>query len=500
MRKLFGPVLRLHVERKREYSKLELGAWSSTRCHVMLFIRDLSENPAIAHYPTELVLGDFIEGLSEYTNPFHLSREEQKMRINDAVARLNDKSCTRFYDCLYIRKYDRLGWISHIAEGDEDAAIAFLITLLPNLNSITISDIRAYPGRLVRIVSNIAAAQRETPNSPHPLKKLTRVHFERIARSFGDWYGLLGSFRKLRSVQVISGEKIVVTGEEEDDYEDDEEDEVDDEDEDEADDEERDQDEKENEDESADGKRTKTNAGHKIQDCEDASKHEGKPEYEAVESGGNITRLRFENSCISAKSFFRILNGINALRYFNYGHNVLGSDYGTPPEWEPAGILRSLLLHAGHSLVSLNLTGIKGSWNLRVGDDLDFGNSPRYFKVLKELCVQDGIFVEMDFVPWFQKESGGPNEIFSRNVHRMADILPPSLERLTLFPSFDDSKRLGVALETFPELKESRLPRLTYIRLADGLHIDESVKLACMRVGTSVVQPDIRLWDIQRLN
>ncbi len=505
VRLLFGPVLRLHMERKREYSKLIIGIGIGigipTRDHVAMFIRDLCGNPAIAHYPTELVLGDYVRGLWECTRRYHPSSVEQKMGIMDAIDQFTDKSSTEFDNFPYIKKSDEQDWKSDIAGGDEGAAVAFLITLLPNLNSITISGIKRYPGHLVRVVSKIAAAQRETPNSFHPLKKLTRVHFERMTRSYGDCYGLLISFRKLRSVRILSGEKIVSTSEEEDDYEDDDDDEEEDndDDDDEADDEDRDQDEDEDEDESEDVNRTKTNDGNKNQDCEDESKHEGKPKFEAIESGGNITRVRFENSSIGAKSFFEILKGINALRHFSYSYNVHSIDDGTP-EWEPAGILRSLLLYAGHSLVTLSLIGDKGSWNLRVGDDPNFANSPRHFKVLKELCVQDGIFVKVDIFPWSHKESGGPNEMFSWNVHRMVDILPPSLERLTLFPSFQDSRHLCAAIEAFPELKESRLPRLTDIRLATFLHIDESVKLACMRVGTSVIQSDIRLSDIQRLD
>lgn len=40
----------------------------------------------------------------------------------------------------------------------------------------------------------------------------------------------------------------------------------------------------------------------------------------------------------------------------------------------------------------------------------------------------------------------------------------------------------------FPKSKEHRLPRLKCIKLGCGLRLDESVKVACEKVGTSLVE------------
>ncbi len=233
-----------------------------------------------------------------------------------------------------------------------------------------------------------------------------------------------------------------------------------------------------------------TNVGTVSDDGEDEDKDEDEYEYEIVESGGGITCLNFKDSAIDVQSFNKILRGTKALQKFgyNFNHHTSVRAYIT---WEPAAILRSLLFYAGHSLVGLDLTGPKGSWNVCVGDSPYLTNSPRHFQVLKWLYVQDDIFFEEKEVlehplsahnPW-----GAARRTTGRN-YRMVDILPASLEELTLFPSFDHRDHLRMAFEGFPELKGTRLPRLKSITLVGGLQLDQIVKRACKKVGTRVVE------------
>ena len=77
----------------------------------------------------------------------------------------------------------------------------------------------------------------------------------------------------------------------------------------------------------------------------------------------------------------------------------------------------------------------------------------------------------------------------------MVDILPASLEELTLFPSFDHRDHLKRAFEGFPELKDTRLPRLKGITLAGGLQLDQALKQACKKVGTTVVESSYEAWS-----
>lgn len=58
----------------------------------------------------------------------------------------------------------------------------------------------------------------------------------------------------------------------------------------------------------------------------------------------------------------------------------------------------------------------------------------------------------------------------------------------TLPPSFDNGDQITDAVRGFPNLEEHRLPRLKDIKLGGGLRLNESVKVACEEVGTSVVE------------
>ena len=105
-----------------------------------------------------------------------------------------------------------------------------------------------------------------------------------------------------------------------------------------------------------------------------------------------------------------------------------------------------------------------------------------HFKVLKELYVQDGIFAE--------DRNGQESSMSTKKSrwihHRMVGLLPRSLEQLTLFHSFDDNCQTMKAFHGFAEMKESILPRLNAITLKQGLKVDEGIKLACQKVGTTV--------------
>lgn len=255
-----------------------------------------------------------------------------------------------------------------------------------------------------------------------------------------------------------------------------------DEDDNESDDEEEEEEEEEDdwEDTEDDGNDTNLDRDH-----EDGNEEEY--EYKkVVESGGDITRMSFRDSTIDAQSFDMVLRGIKALRHFEYNYS-LHIDVGV--EWQPGAIFRSLLFYAGHSLVSLDLTGPKGSWEVCVGDSPYFANSPRHFQVLKRMYVQEGMFAEKVDVlkpPKFANKPRWSTKRASLRKHRMVDILPTSLERLKFCPPFNCRDQIVGAFEGFSELKESRLPQLKEIAFASRFRLDEGMKLVCKKVGTSV--------------
>ncbi|CAD6592744.1 MAG: hypothetical protein ASARMPREDX12_006427 [Alectoria sarmentosa] len=424
-----------------------------------MLLRDVLESPAIAYYPTSVVIGDCVDKMCDWPDWYKERREEGKTEISDAIAQCTDMLSARLDGCPYIRKSNTKDWKLEICAGNEYTAFAFLVTLFPNLESITISDTSSCLDRLVEIVSRIAAAHRKFPESFHPLEKLTTLRLERCSEIFEAWFDHLKPFTELQSLRVLAGKMVLG-------YECDWGNEVESESESESDDE--DEDESDNADEE--GLEDENGKANK-DDGQDEDESEDEYEYNIIESGGGITCLSFEDSAIDAQSFDSVLRGTKALRSFNYNY-AFRLFTNTTLQWEPAAILRILLLYAGHSLVSLDLTGAKGSWDICVGDSPYFINSLRHFQVLNRLCVQDGIFVQ------------SPDS----TLYRMVDILPASLEELTLFPSFDVGDVMKRVFEDFLELKDKRLPRLKNITLEGGLQLDESVKLACKKVDTCVVE------------
>lgn len=512
IRLLFGPVLQLHMERKIKYSKTELGcSQTQTRFpHAIMLLRDVLESPAVALYPRTVVIGDCVNVSDNYWPdrvPAH--RQEAILEIKDAIARCTELLSAHVDACPYIPMSDKLGWKGEICNGNEFTALAFLIMLFPNLKSITISDVRFYLGRVSDAVKNIAAAQQDLRESIHPLQKLTTVRLERSSQGFQAWFDFLEPFADLESVRHLAGRMVHgLTRDWGNWYDDDDfdEDKYESEDEDDG----SDEDTNESEDVDDDGLEDDDHNGNNNEDTnesEDAdddgleeedhnednddggkdAQSEAEYKHKTVGSGEGITRLSFRDSAIDAASFNKVLRCTKALRTFEYNYDA-NSSCSDPTIWQPAAILQSLLSYASHSLISLNLTGIKGcSWNVFGGASQRYTKNPRHFQVLKRLYVQDGMLVEGK--GWIGSPQSSTKPWWSiTKVYQLADVLPASLEELILFPSFDHGDQITDAFRSFPELKEHRLPRLEDIKLGGGLQLDESVKLACKKVGTSVVE------------
>lgn len=471
IRSLFEPALQLHMKRKIKYSKTELGC-SQTQInpHAVTLLRDVLESPAIALYPRNVVIGECVDVLDTYWPGWFPGRSQAAiLEIKDAIARSTELLSAHLDACPYIRTSDKQRWKREICEGKERTSVIFLIMLFPNLESITIFG-ASYC--MSEAVENIAAAQQKYPESTHPLQYLTTVRLEQSSQPSGVWFDYLEPFTSLKSVRLLAGKLVqgLYTDYSIMDVDDD-----------------SDEDSSENED--ADNDELEEEEDHK-EDNDDVEKDaqiEEGYKHKIVESGGGITRLSFRDSAIDASKFNKVLRGTKALQIFEYNFSA-DISFSSSIEWQPALILQYLLLYASHSLVSLDLTGMKGcSWNVCGSEDRPYTETPRHFQVLKQLCVQDGIFIRG------KGRIGSPQSATKpwwsiTKIYEMADVLPASLEQLTLFPSFDHRDQISDAFRDFPELKEHKLPRLKEIKLGGGLQLDESMKLACEKVGTSVVE------------
>ena len=472
MRLLFGPILQPHMEKKRKHSLTELGQPNSRigSPHAVMLLCDVLQSPDIAHYPMKIVIGDCVDRVGARPDWSFARRMKGMTEIRDAIAQCTDLLSAKLDDCPYIKKSDMQDWKQEICAGNERTAVAFLITLFPNLKSIIISDASSHPNRLLEVVSKIAAVQQKIPESFHALQKLATVRLEGSSEAFYTHYDLFKPFAALKSVRKLAGTMVQSW---ECDWDNEDEDKSDDERDKESEDAVDDEFDYEDEIESS-------NNGKNDDQSEDDYDHKG------FESGGGITNLSFKDSAINAQSFETVLKGTKALRKFEH---IFEDSFDGEGEWEPAAILRGLLTYAVHSLVSLRLIGTKGPWDVCVGDCLYLTHCPRHFQVLKRLYVQEGIFVEEKGVldpPQPTKKPFWSIKTAASRIYRMVDILPASLEHLTLYPSFDHRGQITNAFQGFPELKEHSLPRLNDITLAGGLKLDESMKLACKKAGTSV--------------
>ena len=161
-------------------------------------------------------------------------------------------------------------------------------------------------------------------------------------------------------------------------------------------------------------------------------------EWSATHSGSTLTKLVLGERRIRLESLQRILDSIAALEEFTYVFHSENREYRSPTPCkapvEPKEIVQSLLRSASHSLVSLDLTGLGRNEKTKKGH---FMGPLQGFQVLERIRVEYIMFVE--HVP-----------ILSPQVYRIADVIPASLEFLTLVGpklSIDDMSKLVDGLE-----------------------------------------------------
>ena len=146
-----------------------------------MLLGDILENPAIAHYPTKLVIGRCVHELSDLPNWSEERREEGKWEVCGAITQSIGFLIPGLKTCLYIRRSDKQKWLVDLCARGEHTALALLLTVLPSLQSITINDGGFNLDRLEGIVSSLAAAHLKDPESFHPPPFLTTGRLYRCA-------------------------------------------------------------------------------------------------------------------------------------------------------------------------------------------------------------------------------------------------------------------------------------------------------------------------------
>ncbi|QDS74034.1 hypothetical protein FKW77_009073 [Venturia effusa] len=181
----------------------------------------------------------------------------------------------------------------------------------------------------------------------------------------------------------------------------------------------------------------------------------------------NVTTLDFTCSCIEVDFMDKILEQTQNLKHFSYEHNgalVRDSD------WDPHGMVASLLEHTGHSLEALEISG-------REDDDMIEEYCPiRNFKKLKYVSLDHLILVPSHSEIMNDANPDGPfsQSLYENESHELfppdldlTNALPPTIEHLEVnkFLHEDGLPSVGYLLTAkeqgrFPELKKISLHSL----------------------------------------
>ena len=161
--------------------------------------------------------------------------------------------------------------------------------------------------------------------------------------------------------------------------------------------------------------------------------------WSASHAGSRLTKLLLGECQIGLESLRRILDSITALQEFAYGFysedsKGRGSGLRQAPI-EPKEVVQSLLQSASRSLVSLDLTDLGFKFCDSEIEKSRFMGSLQGFQVLKRIRVEYILFVE--HVPTRSAQV--------IQIHRIADVIPASLESVTLVGpelSMDDMAKL----------------------------------------------------------
>ena len=221
----------------------------------------------------------------------------------------------------------------------------------------------------------------------------------------------------------------------------------------------------------------------------------------------DITSLEFMECGIQAQDLEKnVLRYIRGLREFKYCYSYLPiRDPGASPlgKWEPRGIVRSLLSHASHGLVNLDISSNEHLSSTEFWASNFFVGSLRRFKVLKRLRVEPIVFAEWKIartlaeadMSWDddtnneeradeaeRRRESSPRGLIERStvrhhnlvskyitderppqriekVHMLVDVLPASLEELVLCLTFSGNRKTAILFQDLQVLRSVTVDR-----------------------------------------
>ena len=399
-----------HQTYLKEYSVLHFGdpgSWQHDWVgdHVLLFLKEILQNPRITYYPKSIHIAEW-----DYDNEDEENLPEER---DGVISSCGTQLAALGADNPWLSESRRDQWRNALLQrSNQGHHLAVLLTLLPNLQSIALTDMSfAEDGEAIsEMVWAVAAANRDPMSPCHgkALSKLRKISVDHADTENGEEFAFYAPFIALPSVRAIHGRMI-------------------------------------------DG---------------DFAQRELHPERfgQALEESlrpEQIEEIDIEYSAIDLNSWQWILSSIVNLRKFIYHHG--GTNVGCA-DYDCGGIVALLRKHASHSLVKLDLTADPDM----SGDTID-GNTGDFtedilagnlndFKKLRVLRLDDTAF---------QKPKQG-------EIVRLLDMLPASIRVVRLLREIQkgDPADLFVGLA---EGKKERLPKLKKISLEGYFDLSQAV-------------------------
>ncbi len=374
-------------------------------------LRDLLTSDLMS-YPTSIYIGDH----SHHSAGWDDGREYDRRRFNvdrsrDGTSEVDIALVPMLRDleplltaCPYLEEQDALKHCI-LKEGDIGATLGFILTLLPNLASIYITDYGCTSDgseNFNTVVRNIVAAGQSTGRSGIPsLSKLTHMSLIRSGRpAFGnDWdLAFFWPFFHLPSLRSLRGQNINASGN----------------------------------------------------------------DWSYARLRSHIEELDFDQSFIDPQSFDTYLKDIESLGKFRF-HRHLTIEWAGR-ECPLPRFVQSLVRFASHSLQNLEIT-VDFSSSTSAHGGFYFIGTLKALQVLEYLRVGGPMFMESAAnkiaLPY---EVLLP----AARVHRLIDMLPASILRVEFNYEVKKSETAAM-LAGLPELKGEHVPNLQAIQFPQSL-------------------------------
>lgn len=430
---LAGRALKRHRKLER-YSVLDFSHFrdsaekpvANDRTNPLLLLISIIQDPEVVDGPKKLRLGPILD-----VDDIHeriMQEIKKQSRAIEALIR----------ECCFIPEAKREEWLNNFIKwNDRDAAIALLITLLPNLEILDALDWSYLDGIIAtrNMVDNITKANldKESPLHGKAMTHLQEFHMcrsDEYAENMDDY----APFAILPSMRVLSGSHI---------------------------------------------------AGLNFTWAPSC-----------IGEFFNITEINFTYSAIELDSFETMLSRISGLKKFTYS---LGDYMVALTSYSPWGYVEALRRYAASTLELLDIT-VEGPRYLLSHEDKEreFIGSLEVFRCLKFVRLNDVAFQKIkeignDHEPLLEGEIRREDldgSVFKVEIYRLIDVLPPSVESVTLLITTEDQD-LWRMFRGLVGRNQIDLPRLHSISLEGWDPLEMEMRGSLKGVGI-----ELKNWDV----